>query len=366
MEQNSQVPVFIKLSQITIGVVGFFFVLYIGQDIIIPLIFSVIIAILLNPLVNYLQRKRCNRTVAIFIAVLFAFLFIAGIFFFIGSQASMFSDALPQLKQKFTLIFADAVNWVSETFNVSTKNIQQLIEKQKNEGLNKGSVMIGQTINTIGGFLVIVFLLPVYIFLFLFYKPLLLDFIAHLFPVSKHNTVLEVLTESKSMIQNYLVGLLIEAGIVAALNSAGLFMLGIQYALLLGVIGALLNIIPYIGGIIAISLPMLLALATKDPIYALYVLAVYIAVQFIDNNFIVPKIVASKVKINALVSIVVVLIGGELWGVTGMFLSLPLTAIIKVVCDRIEPLKPWGFLLGDTMPTIGSNFFNLKPKKPNK
>lgn len=363
MEQTNQVPSFIKLSQITIGIVGLFFVLYIGQDILIPLIFSLVIAILLNPFVNFLHRKKFNRTFAIFIAVFFAFLVTMGILFFIGSQARMFSDSLPQLKEKFTMIFSSVIKWISETFNISIGNIKQAIEKQKSQGLNNGSVVIGQTLTTISGVLVIVFLLPVYIFLFLFYKPLLLDFIAKLFPPSKHNTVVEVLGESKSMIQSYLLGLLIEAGIVAILNSTGLFILGIDYALLLGVIGALLNIIPYIGGIIAIALPMIIALATKEPVYALYVLGLYIVVQFIDNNFIVPKIVASKVKINALVSIVVVLIGGALWGVPGMFLSLPLTAIIKVIFDRIEPLKPWGFLLGDTMPQIGGSFFNLSTKK---
>ena len=76
----------------------------------------------------------------------------------------------------------------------------------------------------------------------------------------------------------------------------------------------------------------------------------YYIIQLIDNNYIVPKIVASKVKINALVSIIAVLAFGVLWGVPGMFVSIPLTAVAKLVFDRIDPLKPWGFLLGDTMP----------------
>jgi predicted PurR-regulated permease PerM len=108
-----------------------------------------------------------------------------------------------------------------------------------------------------------------------------------------------------------------------------LLIIGIDYAILIGIIGALLNIIPYIGGLIAIAIPVLLAIATKNPIDALWVFIAYMIVQFIDNNFFVPKIVASKVKVNALVSIVVVLIGGALWGVPGMFLSIPLTASLK-------------------------------------
>jgi predicted PurR-regulated permease PerM len=141
--------------------------------------------------------------------------------------------------------------------------------------------------------------------------------------------------------------------LVGALNITALLALGIQYAVLIGIIGALLNVIPYIGGIVAVAIPMIIALATKDSAwYAVYVLVLYYIVQLIDNNFIVPKIVASKVKINALFSIIVVFAGNALWGIPGMFISLPLLAIVKLIFDHIEPLKPWGFLLGDTMPTI--------------
>ena len=140
----------------------------------------------------------------------------------------------------------------------------------------------------------------------------------------------------------------------AILDTVVLLILGIEYAVVIGILGALLNLIPYIGGLVAVAIPMMIALVTKDSAWsALYVLILYYIVQLIDNNYFVPKIVASKVRINALVSIVAVLAGGALWGVSGMFLSIPLIAIIKVVCDQIEPLKPFSLLLGDTMPVIG-------------
>jgi len=135
-------------------------------------------------------------------------------------------------------------------------------------------------------------------------------------------------------------------------------LLGVPYAILLGIIGALLNLIPYIGGIVSVALPMIIALATKSsPWVAFYVLIVYYVIQLIDNNYIIPKIVASKVRINALVSIIVVLAFGALWGIAGMFISIPMTAIVKVIFDHIEPLKPWGYVLGDTMPPR----INIKP-----
>jgi predicted PurR-regulated permease PerM len=196
-------------------------------------------------------------------------------------------------------------------------------------------------------------LIPVYIFLILFYEPLLLDFMRKLFGEKNRGQVSEIISLTKNVIQRYLVGLVIEAIIMAIMEIVTLLLLGIEYAILLGIIGALLNVIPYIGGIVAVALPMMIALATKDSAwYAVYVLVIYYIIQLIDNNYIVPKIVASKVKINALFSIIVVIAGNALWGIPGMFLSIPVLAIIKLIFDHVEPLKPWGFLLGDTMPSI--------------
>jgi predicted PurR-regulated permease PerM len=160
-------------------------------------------------------------------------------------------------------------------------------------------------------------------------------------------------TQTKSVIQHYLIGLVIETAIVATLDATALLIIGIDYAILLGIIGALLNLIPYIGGLVAVALPMMIAIVTKSSAwYAVYVLGAYYFIQLVDNNYIVPMIVSSKVKINALFSIIVVIAGNALWGIPGMFLSIPLLAIIKLIFDHIESLKPWGFLLGDTMPSI--------------
>ncbi len=359
-------PAYAKFSLITVGIVAFTYILYAGQGIIIPLIFATILSILLNPLVNFFDKKGINRVISIFLSLLIAFILAGALFYFLGSQASLFSESFPLLKKKLAVLVKEGTNWYSVNFNTSPKKINAWLAKLQSEGLSNSNVLIGQTLDTLSGLLIVIFLLPVYIFMILFYKPLLLDFIGQLFPRDQHSAVIEVLTQTKSLIQSYLIGLLIEASIVAALNSIALFALGIQYAILIGVLGALLNMIPYVGGLIAIALPLIIALATKPPIYLLLIIVAYIVVQFIDNNIIVPRIVASKVKINALTSIVVVLIGGALWGVAGMFLSLPLTAIIKVVFDRTDNMKPFGFLLGDTMPSITGRILKIKKSKSEK
>jgi predicted PurR-regulated permease PerM len=352
-------PVYFRLSQIIIGLLAFFYILYIGQSILIPLVFAALIGVLLNPIVNRLHNAGVNRVIAIVAVIIVGMGLVAGILIFIGSQVSLFRDALPDLERKFNEVAEQAIGWCSGKFRVSEKQIYTWIDLKKSETVNKAGGMVGGALVTISGLVVAVFLVPVYIFLFLFYKPLLLDFISKLFSHDKHSTVAQVLFTTKTVIQSYLMGLLIEMVIVATLNSTVLLIIGVQYAIVLGVVGALLNLIPYIGGLIAISLPMLMAFITGTPIMVLWVFLGYICIQLIDNNFLVPMIVASKVKINALVSIVVVLIGGALWGVAGMFLSIPVTAICKVIFDRVKPLKPFGFLIGDTMPTIGKNIFRI-------
>ena len=233
--------------------------------------------------------------------------------------------------------------------------------------LFRSKALVGKTVGTALGTLSVVFLLPVYIFLILFYKSLILNFLYEVFAEENSEQVRAILNQTKTAIQSYMVGLLLEALIVAILNSIALLILGVQYAILLGVIGALLNMIPYIGGLVAIVLPLLIATVTKDGYSTqLGIIIGYLIIQFLDNNILVPRIVSSKVKINALVSIIVVLLGNGLWGVPGMFLSIPAVAIVKIIFDRIEDLKPWGKLLGDEVPTkYGGQIWKRHKKQPS-
>lgn len=346
-----KLPFYAKTSLIFLGLFAFVSMLYVGQRIIVPVIYSTIIAIVLSPMVNFLTHLRMNRILAITITLIVAIAFVLAVVAFLCTQGARLSDSFPALREKFSLLTEQTVSWVSHTFKISESRLNTWLNDLRTEVSDSSGSALGQTLIYTGNFLIILILIPVYIFMILFYQPLLLEFVHKLFRTQKQGEVNEVLTAIKRIIQNYLVGLLIEAFLIASMNSISLLILGIDYAILLGVIGAIVNIIPYIGGILGVSLPFLLALATKPTVTnAMLVLVAYMIIQFIDNHYIVPKIVASKVKINALVSIIVVLAGSALWGIPGMLLSIPLTAIIKVICDHIVGLEPWGFLLGDTMP----------------
>jgi len=342
-------PYYAKATLILVGLYFLINILYNLKSIIVPIIFAMIIAIVIKPIVDFFVRHKINKVIAIFMAIAVVFLIIAVIFLLLFSQVSRFSDFWPDLVSKTTDMFTQMITWSSSYFDVNPDKIHNLILKTESELLKSSNAFIGTTLLSVGSLLVELILIPVYVFLFLYYKPLLLEFIYRLFGTKHKSKLSEITIQTESVIQHYLNGLLIEAVIIATLNSIGLLILGIDFAIMLGVIGALVNVIPFIGGIVAVALPILVALATKSsPIYALYVLAIYYFIQMVDNHYIIPTIVASKVKINALISIVIVLGGNALWGIAGMFLSLPILAIVKIIFDHIDPLKPWGFLLGNT------------------
>jgi predicted PurR-regulated permease PerM len=351
--EDSKLPFYAKVTIFLVGLIALLAIMYIAKSIIIPVVFSIIIAILLHPVVKFMVRIKINRVLAIILTMFLAFLVIAAFGAVLLSQASRFGESWPALVEKFTSILNQTISDAADYFDKDPQKIHEWITKTQGEIVNVSTAAIGQTIVVLGNGLVILFLIPFYIFMILFYQPILIEFVRRLSGSKYQSHVKGIVSQIKTVIQRYLVGLFIEAVLMATMNTAALLMLGIEYAFILGILAALLNVIPYIGGIIAVAMPMMVALVTKpSPWYAFYVLAAYYFIQLIDNHYIVPYIVASKIKINALFSVIVVLVGNAIWGIPGMFLSMPLLAIIKLICDHIEPLKPWGFLLGDTMPPL--------------
>lgn len=356
-------PFYIKFSIFFVGICAFGFLIYIGQDIITPLFLALLVAILLDPVVSLFQRIKIPRTIAISLALTLGILLVSGLIYFISIQLSLFNESLPMFKEKFNMVLDQTKTWAASEFNISRESINVQVNNLSKSLFEGTGALIGYTVLTLTELIVVWLLIPVYAYLFLYYQTLFLAFIEQVSDKKNQNTIKEVMTEGNKMIQSYLIGLVLEVIIMSVLNSAGLLILGIEYAILLGILGALLNIIPYLGGVVSTALPMLVALVTEDSLVSpLLVLAVYLIIQFLDNNIIVPLVVASRVKINALVSIIVVLIFGALFGLTGMFLAIPLTAIIKIIFDRIDSLKPYGLILGTQIPT-DTKFINSFTKK---
>lgn len=346
-------PFYVKTAFIFIALFLLVYTISIAQNILIPIVYAAILAILLNPIVNFFVRLKVPKIIAIGISVLLAFAVIASIVFLLVMQGISFSESLPGIKIKFNEISEQFLNWISSKTHIHESKINDWILENQDKQID--NFAFGKNLSALGHYAATTLLLPVYLCMILYYKPLFIEFFRRLFHARFHLAVEEILISTKKIIQSYLVGLFFELIIVAILNSIGLYILGIEYAILLGVLGAVLNLIPYLGGIIGVAIFMVIALVTKTPFHMLYVLLMYSFIQFVDNNFIIPRVVASRVQLNAFVSIVAVLVGGAIWGIPGMFLSIPITAIIKVIFDHIDSLKPWGYLLGDIVPS--------KPKK---
>ncbi|MCW3090372.1 MAG: family transporter [Ferruginibacter sp.] len=361
MLKTRSAPFYQRLSLTLISLTLICFAVFIGQDIIVPLAFSILLAILLLPVTNFLERKKVPRALANIIGILFALLFLGGIIYFLSWQVSGFLKDLPSIKQHLANHWKTVQGWASEQFHLTRTQQSDIIENATDKIKSSGSGMLGDTFISVTQALMMLILLPVYTFLLLYYRDMIKKFFVGSFKEEHEGRVMEVLRESRSIVQGYMVGLIIEMGIVAAINSAGFMLLGIQYAIFLGVLAAILNMIPYIGMLIASVFCMLITLTNSTEITdILGVLAILTVVQFIDNNIIMPRVVSSKVKINALITILGVLVGGALAGISGMFLSIPAIAILKVIFDRVDDLKHWGMLLGDEITGANKSKFYMK------
>jgi predicted PurR-regulated permease PerM len=190
-------------------------------------------------------------------------------------------------------------------------------------------------------------LIPIYIFFFLFYREKYKKFIFRITPDDKMKRVNRVIENIQELVQSYLSGVLIVVAVLSVLNSVALLIIGVPYAIVLGILAAVLNIVPYVGVLAGSLIAASIAFITMDSIwYTVAVLASMTFIQFLDNNFITPNITGSKVSINPLAAIIALITGGILWGVPGMILFIPFAGILKAILDSIEELSPYGYLIG--------------------
>jgi predicted PurR-regulated permease PerM len=323
-------------------------VLEAGNSIIMPLILAFLFAILLRPVVLFLTTKiRLPHVIAALLSVILFVIFIGAIIFFISRQAGEFATDFPRIKQNLLVHYGHLQDWIQEKFHISNTNQQNYLEQVADENTN---MFVENTLTTFSSTLLRTVLVPIYTFLILLYHDLFKRFLSSLVPERNHNTLVDIMLEIKVVVQSYIVGLLIEMALIATLISTGLSIIGVPYAILLGVMAGILNLIPYIGITVATLLAIISAsINSTEFSIILGVIIVNGIVHLIDNNFIVPKIVASKVRINALAAIVGVFTGGLMAGLTGMFLAIPMVAILKVIFERVEDLKSWSILMGDNL-----------------
>lgn len=345
---NDQSPVYVKLGFQFLIIFFICFFINVAQDILIPFAFAVLLAVLLLPLIIFLESKNINKVLSIGIGLFAAIGFIAGIIYFLSSQIASFMQDVPSIKQHLNEHAIAIQNWIKNKFNISFYQQNEYLNEQANKLKETGTGYLKTTFFSITQAVLLLILIPIYTFLLLYYRQHIRNFLFVVFKKNSTEKIKSVIGKSKLMIRSYMVGLLIEMAIVATANSVGLMILGIKYAIFFGVLSAVLNIIPYIGMFTATLFTILVTLTTSNNTSDIvWIVIIFYGIHMIDVNILMPKIVASRLRINALVSILGVIIGGALAGIPGLFLSVPAIALIKILCDHIDSLQPWGMLMGD-------------------
>jgi predicted PurR-regulated permease PerM len=322
--------------------------LILAQNILIPLTIAVFFTFLLIPVSNKLQQWYFPRTLAILVSIVLAFAVFGALLYFFFAQILSFVNDWPVLSKTIEVKWESLQQFISETFHVSRLEQQAWITTKIKENASTGGVLVLGLFSATTSFLASFALIPIYIFFLTLYQDKFKEFIGMITREDKNDHALMVVKKVSKVSQKYLVGIFLDVVILSVLNSTGFLILGLPHAVLFGVLISFLNIIPYIGVLIGSALPILMAFLTKDAFaYTIAVAAVCIIVQFLDNNFITPFVVGSSVSINPLTATLVLIASSLIWGIPGMVLCLPLTGMAKVVCDNVESLKPYGFLLGE-------------------
>lgn len=311
----------------------------------VPLLISVLLSILVLPITIQLQAKGLGKISSI-ISTLVLFLgLIAGILYISFSQIKDMIEMWPTFINKSELMFREFKIWLSLTFGFTTPSQMSNLGNMSSQLIQtNGSTALLKTTTILADLA----LIPLYMFFMLYYRHFFCNFLYIAIGKNERERVNSVLIRIYNVIHNYLVGVFTVMVIVGSLNTIGLLILGVKYAVFFGFFASLLLLIPYIGVIIGSLLPIMMALVTKEsPMYAVGVGVTFLLIQFLEGNFITPYIVGSKISINPMMAIIGLLLGGMLWGIAGMVLALPIIAILKVILDQSGQLRPFGYLLGD-------------------
>lgn len=345
------IPVTVKRSLELLGLFLIGFIIVIGKIIIMPLLMSFFISIMLLPLFRFFRKLRLSEGLAIFLPILLVFIVMALIVWLFYNQMRFLLYDYQTIQQNLTTHLNALSLWISRVLGFSPKEQVEFINQQSNKLLNYAASIFSGAAGSATGTLIFLGLLPIYTFLLMMYRGILMKFILMCFETKEHENIQVVTGQIENMSKRYLLGLLIQLCYITLLLWGILAVFGIKHALLIGIIFAFLNLIPYLGALIGNILGVLITLASSESIVdILFVLGAIAAVQFLDNNILMPRIVGSQVKLNPLISLIGIIIAGAMTGVSGMFLALPIMAVLKIIFDRTEQFKKWGVLLGDERP----------------
>jgi predicted PurR-regulated permease PerM len=340
-------PFYERLALILIGFCVLGYLVVMAKELIDPMIFGFLFAVLLLPVSSFLEKKcRLPRSASSFLSILLFVGFVGGIMYLIGTQISNIANDWPMLQGQVKESIANLRDWVDNTFHINAHKQLTYVNSTADKIMASGTAVLGTTFGAVSSLLLFYVFILIFTFFILFYRRLLFRFITWVFSDENRIIVVDIVENVQKILRQYILGLMIEMVIVSGMAITIFYVIGIKYAALLGIIVGVFNIIPYIGIFSALLLSTVVTFATGTISQTLTVAACTIGIHAVDANFLLPAVVGSKVRLNALISFIGIIVGEMIWGLSGMFLSIPVIAIFKIIFDRIESLKPWGYLLG--------------------
>ncbi len=322
-------------------------ILYLGRDLFIPLSFAALVSFILYPFCAWLERKKVGRMTAIVIGLLLMLVLISLIFFLLAQQFSLFLKEWPTIKIKIQ----DLINQTTQTViqNYSLTEVQQ--EKWSDE---LGGRIVNFLANGILSIIsasvyssVMFIMIPIFAGLILFYRHRLIEIVLYLFPQEKKDDVRKIALLTIDAYYNFIKGMAIVYLAVGVLNSVGLLIIGVPHAIFFGFIASVLTFIPYLGIMAGSLLPVTMAWITFNSVwYPIAVIAVFTIVQYLEANVIFPVAVSNRLNMNTLATLIAIVTGGILWGVSGMILFVPFAGILKLISDQHPKMKIWKLMIG--------------------
>jgi predicted PurR-regulated permease PerM len=340
-------PFYARLAFTLFAIALILLFMWFGRSLLVPLFFSFLVAILLHPVVRILEKRRFPRALASVIPLLIFMVLVGGLFYFFSHQMVRLSRDLPSLQAKVVEKLNVIQDWISDKYHFTNTQQSAYMNKSATGILNSAVNSAATTFVGILETLVLTIFFFIFTFFILQYRHLLMRFAIELFHEVHNEKVHVIINRIRKLIYNYVLGLLIEMSIVAIIIFSSLMIIGVKYALLISIMVAVLNIIPYLGIYFCMGIAMLITAATGSTGQVLAVGIVFLVTHFADANVILPHVVGGKMKMNPFITILAVLIGHLVWGIPGMFLFIPLTAIIRLISEEVPGMKPWAILLGE-------------------
>jgi putative permease len=342
-------PFAAKLALVLLSIIMIGYLAILGKSLFAPMLFSLLMAFLMLPFSNFLEQQfKFKRGLAAITSVILMIAVLYGLFYFLASQLGLLWADWPLLVKQVTKAFYDIRDWASLTFHVDfAKQKNPLSMDNAEKALSTSATIIFTTFLTLSSSLLFLAFTLLFTFFILNYRRILYTFLTTVFAEEHKTKVSDIVREIQRIIKKYITGLFLQMLIVSLITMITLSILGVKYAILLGLIAGILNIIPYLGISTALLLSTLITFATAGAAKALLVILVFIGIHTIDGNILMPLVVGSKVKINALFAFIGIIIGEMVWGISGMFLCIPYLAMLKIIFERVEGLEPWGLLLGE-------------------